>query len=155
MTVLKSDETVAPDLAAPADRLADSLAAAWNAADAAAWAAQFADDADFIHVLGGHGAGRADIEAAHRRLFETIYRGSQLRLRLEGVRHLAPDLAIVRFYQTLDYQAPGDPARLAGRPSLVAQRRGGAWQILFFQNTLESAAIAGHPFAPQASGDRA
>ena len=155
MTIPKSDETVVPDLSAAAERLADSLVAAWNAADAAAWAAHFADDADFIHVLGGHGAGRTGIGAAHRRLFDTIYRGSRLSLGVEGIRHLEADLAIVRLYQTLDYRAPDGPTRLTGRPSLVAQRRGGAWQILFFQNTLESAALACHPFAPQALGGRA
>jgi uncharacterized protein (TIGR02246 family) len=137
------------------ERLATSLVAAWNAADAGAWAAHFAEDADFIHVLGGHGAGRTAIEAAHRKLFETIYRGSRLHLRLEGVRQLDPGLAIVRFHQTLDYRTADGPAHLAGRPSLVAARRGGCWQILFFQNTLESAAIAGHPFAPQAAEGQA
>ncbi|CDX18167.1 hypothetical protein MPLB_1700046 [Mesorhizobium sp. ORS 3324] len=129
-------------------QLVARLQLAWNAGDAAAWAANFAEDADFIHVLGGHGAGREAIAAAHSRLFETIYRKSGLQLDIEGVRQL--DSAVVmRLRQNLRFHADGIEKMVTGRPSLVAVPRGEDLEIVFFQNTLEQtpAALAAHPFA--------
>ena len=61
------------------------LEGAWNAADGAAFAALFTDDADFIHILGGYYAGRAAIEAGHRMIFGTIYKGSTVRYSVEKI----------------------------------------------------------------------
>jgi uncharacterized protein (TIGR02246 family) len=71
------------------------LEAAWNAADSASFAALFADDADFIHILGGYYTGRAAIEAGHRMIFGTIYKGSTVRYSVEKIRFLRPDIALV------------------------------------------------------------
>ena len=49
-----------------------------------AWTALFAEDADFIHVLGGHFHGRVDIEHGHRTIFDTIYKGSRNNFKVEG-----------------------------------------------------------------------
>lgn len=134
-------------------RLVERLQAAWNAGDAAGWAACFADDADFIHVLGGHGAGRSAIEAAHRRLFETIYRDSAVAFAVEGIRPVGA-AAVVRLYQTLRFTADGKDTTLTGRPSLVVAPAGRDARIVFFQNTLEQtpAALGAHPFAGKADG---
>ncbi len=69
------------------------LEAAWNAADSASFAALFAEDADFIHILGGYYTGRAAIEAGHRMIFGTIYKGSTVRYSVEKIRFLRPDVA--------------------------------------------------------------
>jgi uncharacterized protein (TIGR02246 family) len=42
------------------------LEAAWNAGDSVVWAGFFAEDVDFIHILGVHYTGRAAVETGHR-----------------------------------------------------------------------------------------
>ncbi|WP_113700759.1 SgcJ/EcaC family oxidoreductase [Nonomuraea lactucae] len=54
------------------------LNAAWNDGDAAAYAAQFTPDASYVAFNGDVVHGRAEIEKAHRFLFEGPLRGSRL-----------------------------------------------------------------------------
>ena len=113
--------------------MAGRLEAAWNAADATAWAAEFAADADFIHVLGSHFTGREAIAEGHRTIFSTIYQGSSYALEVEKIRLLAPDVAVV-FTQSKLRLANGVVAQ--SRPTLIATRRGNRWEIVSLQNTL-------------------
>lgn len=52
-------------------------AEAWNRHDAKAWSASFADDADFVNVLGMLFQGRAEIERRHAELFRSILRAAK------------------------------------------------------------------------------
>jgi uncharacterized protein (TIGR02246 family) len=111
------------------------LEAAWNAADSASFAALFAEDADFIHILGGYYTGRAAIEAGHRMIFGTIYKGSSVRYSVEKIRFLRPDVAMVFLRQFLQFQEGGSATELEARPTLVADRIDGSWRIAALQNT--------------------
>src|SRR5271169_7072497 len=91
------------------------LEAAWNAADSASFAALLADDADFIHILGGYYTGRAAIEAGHRMIFGTIYKGSTVRYSVEKIRFLRPDVAIVSLRQYLQLYEGGAASDLQAR----------------------------------------
>ena len=62
-------------------QIVEQLEAAWNSGDSVALAAPFAEDADFIHILGGHFKGRVSIEKGHRAIFDTIYKGSTTEVR--------------------------------------------------------------------------
>jgi len=64
------------------------LEAAWNRYDSVSFAGAFAEDANFIHIFGGQLDGRPAIEAAHRNIFETIYRGSHASFALRTIRFL-------------------------------------------------------------------
>src|SRR5438876_7489049 len=68
---------------------------AWNRYDSVSLAAAFAEDANFIQIFGGQLDGRAAIEAAHRHIFETIYKGSHASFVLRSIRFLRPDVAVV------------------------------------------------------------
>ena len=111
------------------------LEAAWNAADSVSFAALFAEDADFIHILGGYYTGRAAIEAGHRMIFGTIYKGSTVRYSVEKIRFLRPDVAIVFLRQFLDFFEDGGPRELEARPMIIAENSGGKWRIAALQNT--------------------
>jgi uncharacterized protein (TIGR02246 family) len=111
------------------------LEAAWNAADGQSFAEAFAEDADFIHLLGGYYKGRAAIEAGHRMIFGTIYKGSAVRYSVERIRFLRPDVAIVFLRQYLQFREGGSPTELEARPTLIADKREGKWQIVHLQNT--------------------
>ena len=95
----------------------------------------FAEDADFIHILGGHFVGRVSIEKGHRAIFDTVYKGSQLKFVLEKIRFAGPDVAIIFASGILTTSHPGIPPQINARPTLVLQKRDGVWQIIAFQNT--------------------
>ncbi|MGA2904991.1 MAG: SgcJ/EcaC family oxidoreductase [Candidatus Korobacteraceae bacterium] len=111
------------------------LEAAWNAADSVAFATFFAEDADFIHILGGYYAGRAAIEAGNRMILGTIYKGSTIRLSVEKIRFLRPDVALVFLRQYLQFFDNGQPREFDARPTLVAENADGNWHIVAMQNT--------------------
>jgi len=117
--------------------IAEKLEAAWNASDSLAWASLFAEDADFIHILGGHFQGSGAIEQGHRTIFDTIYKGSRIKLGVEKVRFVRPDVAIVFIRTNLKWYLGGAEQEVQARPTLVAQKNGnGQWEIVAFQNTL-------------------
>ena len=109
------------------------LEAAWNRGDAEAWAAEFAQDADFIHVLGLHFTGRQAIVEGHRTIFDTIYKDSRYTLAIEKIRPVGEDAAAVF---TLASLTLADGSEMKARPTLVAERTGSGWRIAVFQNTL-------------------
>jgi uncharacterized protein (TIGR02246 family) len=111
------------------------LEAAWNAADSACFAALFAEDADFIHILGGYYAGRAAIEAGHRMIFGTIYKGSTVRYSVEKIRFVRADVALLFLRQYLQLFEDGSPRELQARPMIVAENAEDRWRIAALQNT--------------------
>ena len=111
------------------------LEAAWNAADGQSFAEAFAEDADFIHILGGYYTGRAAIEAGHRMIFGTIYKGSTVRYSVEKIRFIRPDVAVVSLRQYLQFYEGGTPSELEARPTILADKRDEKWQIVNLQNT--------------------
>jgi uncharacterized protein (TIGR02246 family) len=119
-----------------ANDLLHRLEAAWNAGDGAAFAAPFAEDADFVDITGTHTKGRQAIDAGHRGIFASIYKGSQVRYELLSGRPLAPGLLLVHARAHLD--APGGP--LAGKNdstlSAVVREGAGGFEIAAFHNTL-------------------
>ena len=110
------------------------LEGAWNAADSASFAALFAEDADFIHILGGYYTGRAAIEAGDRMIFGTIYKGSSVRYSVEKIRFLRPDVAVFSLRQYFQFQDGGAASELQGRPAILVEKVGGSG-IVALQNT--------------------
>ncbi len=122
------------------------LEAAWNTADAAGFASLFAEDAEFIHILGGYYTGRAAIEAGHRMIFGTIYKGSTIRLSVEKIKFLRSDIALVFLRQYLQLLEDSAPRELQARPMIVAESVDGKWRITAMQNTriAEAGVTAAH-----------
>ena len=141
------------------EELVSSLQKAWNRSDATKFASHFAQDADFIHILGGHGTGRQSIQHAHVRVFETIYRDSVISYAIEGVRMLSPTTAVVRMFQTLKYGLTNARITMHCRPTVVVQKTTTGWEIVAMQNTRiaepedskKADIIRDHPFAPKAA----
>ena len=111
------------------------LEGAWNAGDASAFAALFTEDADFVHILGGYYTGREAIEAGHRMIFGTIYKGSTVHYSVEKIKFVRPDVALVFLRQHLQFADGAAAQELDGRPTLVAVKNDDAWQIAALQNT--------------------
>lgn len=117
-------------------KIVEQLESAWNRGDSVTWTNLFAEDADFVHILGGHFTGHTAIERGHRTIFDTIYKGSTNKFVVEKVRFVGNQVAIVFVFATLKLTTPGMPPQMNARPTLVMERQGDAWKIVTFQNTL-------------------
>jgi uncharacterized protein (TIGR02246 family) len=131
------------------------LESSWNRSDSIAFAEVFAPDADFVHILGGYYNGRDQVEAGHRIIFDTIYKNSVNKWEVVKIRPLGIDAAVVFTVSELEFQQGGNKVKMQSRPTMIAERRDGKWQIAAFQNTLIKDANAGpvqeqlaidHPF---------
>jgi uncharacterized protein (TIGR02246 family) len=109
--------------------------ASWNAGDSEAFAQEFAPDADFIHIFGGQLEGRAAIEAGHRQIFQTVYKGSHVKFTLLKIRLAQPEVAIVFLQAHLDFFEGGAQRQLDTRPTFVAVKENSRWTVVAFQNT--------------------
>lgn len=108
---------------------------AWNVYDSVSLAALFAEDANFIHIFGGQLDGRAAIEAAHRVIFDTIYRGSQLSFMLRSIRFVRPDVAVVFARAHVKFTEKNETREIETRPTLVVVKEQAEWQVVALQNT--------------------
>src|SRR4051794_1614926 len=134
----------------------------WNSADSQSFASVFAEDADFIHILGGHYTGRDSVETAHRTIFDTIYKGSTVKMTVQKIRPLAQDAAVVFVLGELAFSQGGERVTIRTRPTLMVARRAGKWQIEAFQNTpikeanaaVQERLAADHPFPAGAPNSR-
>ena len=95
---------------------------AWNRYDSVSLAAVFAEDANFIQIFGGQLDGRAAIEAAHRHIFETIYRGSHASFVLRSIRFLRPDVAVVFARAHVKFKEGNEAREIETRPTLIVVR---------------------------------
>jgi uncharacterized protein (TIGR02246 family) len=111
------------------------IEAAWNRYDSISLAAVFAEDANFIQIFGGQLDGRAAIEAAHRHIFQTIYKGSHARFLLRSIRFLRPDVAVVFSRAHVKFKEGNETREIETRPTLIVIKDQSNWQIVTFQNT--------------------
>ena len=123
---------------ADASYLAEEIARTWNAGDAAGFAALFAEDADFVNVVGLWWQDRRAIEKAHAYGFARIFKSARLTVETTKTRALGPDVQVVHLQWRMEGQtapdgAPAGPRR--GIMSLVAEQRAEGWCIVSAQNT--------------------
>jgi uncharacterized protein (TIGR02246 family) len=121
-------------------RLAEQFATIWNAHDMERLQDLYADDADFVNVIGMRWKGASEIARMHVLLHESRMRQTTLVSEGMTVRVLAPSVAVVHDTWVLTGD-PGAPGWKVGE-----QRRGilvhvlkldgaGKWHIAVSQNT--------------------
>ena len=126
---------LAPEDEAAIRAIVAGLEASWNAADGAGYGTAFAEDAEFVNVYGHHFHGRAAIAAGHQQIFDTVYRGSRNTGTVEGVRTIAPGVALARVAYHLRIPRDGAEHEARARATLVLTNGGAAWRIVAFHNT--------------------
>lgn len=109
--------------------------ASWNTANSKTLVEEFAPDADFIHIFGGQLEGHAAIEAAHRQIFETVYKGSYVKFTVLKIRMVKPEVAVVLTQAHLDFFEGETHRQMDARPTFVAVKENERWKIVTFQNT--------------------
>ncbi|MEV8634863.1 SgcJ/EcaC family oxidoreductase [Streptosporangium sp. NPDC051023] len=116
------------------DEIITEMQRTWNAGDGTGWAANFAEDAEFVDVVGRVQHGREVIAREHQKIFDTIYRGSRLEIRLVAVRPIGDGVLLVRTTTTL--RVPSGPR--AGDTHAIQTKIIRNGQILAFHNTIRS-----------------
>lgn len=137
--------------------VAEAFEAAWNAADADALADLFAEDADFVTVLGVWWTRRRQIRLDHARGFRWMFPESRLEMDEVRVRDLG-DVAVVHAPWTMtgpgvggevgeatgaggvreaggDGSGGGDGERTGVLLLVVRRDEAGAWEVVAAQNT--------------------
>jgi uncharacterized protein (TIGR02246 family) len=108
----------------------------WNANDERAFAAAFAEDADYVLVNGRHVKGREAISVGARADFSTIFKDSNNSYSVEDARFIRPDVAIAHVYQLLKYRDGEAIQESSARSTWVLTKNDGKWSVAAFQNTL-------------------
>jgi len=123
----------ANDAAAASAALVNKINHAWSDSDAAALARNFASDGDLITPDGIVSRGTTEIQGFYAAAFARGYKGSTADGKIERVRVLAPDLALIDATWSIDgaHMADGAP-RTPEHGTLVAVMglRDGVWKIL-------------------------
>ena len=116
----------------------EAFAESWNRHDMASFAEVFAEDAEFVNVVGLWWRGRDEIRRAHEFTHGTIFKHSRITVVENRVRALSDDLATVRSRWTLEGHVSPDGAPLPARHGVmlnVVRRDGERWRVVESQNT--------------------
>ncbi len=112
---------------------------ALNHKDMKAYADLFADDADWINVVGMHWIGKPAVVKAHEVYLKTIFRDGGMSARDVTIRAVTADVAIAVVIE--DFKGGGilpdggkNPPG-SGRLTYVLVKRGGKWKITHGHNT--------------------
>jgi uncharacterized protein (TIGR02246 family) len=115
----------------------DRFVDAWNRHDAKAFAAVFAEDADFTNWRGTGASGRAKVEEFHAPMFATIFKNSHQKYTEIKTHFVRPDVAAVDVHWEMtglmDAQGNPRPDR-QGLLSFVMAKNAGQWQIVVMHN---------------------
>lgn len=122
----------------PVERVVRAFAECWNRHDMAAFAELFAEDAEFVNVVGLWWKGRDEIRRAHELTHATMFRNSRLAIGDVAVRFVAPGIAVARARWTLDGHVGPAGEALPERKGILMNllaRSDGRWRIVDSQNT--------------------
>jgi len=110
---------------------------AWNRHDAHAFAAVFADDADFTNVRGQSASGRKEIERFHEPVFATVFKDSHQEHTEIKIRYIRSDVAAVdviwKMTGVTDPQGNPRPPR-HGLLNFVMTKSDNQWLIVVMHN---------------------
>jgi uncharacterized protein (TIGR02246 family) len=123
---LQTSQPITPN---PADEAAiralyKQLMNGWNSGDGNAFAAPFAEDADFVAFDGSYFKGQQEIASFHQMLFDQFLKGTRLVGKVRSVRFLTPDVAVMHAVggTVMPGQSDLDPERNSIQ-TLVATKR--------------------------------
>jgi uncharacterized protein (TIGR02246 family) len=135
-------QTPAPSPESQVQRILTKQEIAWNVGDSTSWGSPFAEDADFINMLGQAFHGREAIRQLHSTIFSGPYKGSHTKITMRQFRQITPDVVMVEaLHEVTDFKSlppgitPTEGAILKTRMKLVLLKRDELWQIVAAQDT--------------------
>jgi uncharacterized protein (TIGR02246 family) len=108
------------------DQLTNDMIQAFDKRDAAAIAAHWTEEGEFIHNDGEPIRGRAEIQKGYAEFFKTLKGKPKLEIQSDAVRFPSADMAVAEV--TLRLKNDGDIVA-SGRQAIVAVREGGQWKV--------------------------
>jgi uncharacterized protein (TIGR02246 family) len=109
------------------DKLTKDLIQAFDKRDAAAIAAHWTEEGEFIHNDGKPIRGRAEIQKGYAEFFKTLKGKPKLEIQSDAVRFLSADTAVSEV--TLRLKNDDGEIVASGRQAIVAVREGGQWKV--------------------------
>ncbi|CAK6694931.1 SgcJ/EcaC family oxidoreductase [Synechococcus sp. CBW1107] len=119
-------------------RVVNAFSETWNRHDINAFADLFAEDAEFVNVVGLWWKGRPEIKGAHEFTHQTMFKHSRLSIQDVVARFPTPNIAIARCRWTLEGHVSPEGLALPPRNGILVnmlQQDGGTWRIIDSQNT--------------------
>lgn len=116
-------------------KIASRLQDGWNKGDGKAFAAPFAEDADYVVVNGMRIKGRDTIAAGHQRIFDTVYKDSHNTATVQSVRFIRDDVAVAHIEWHLKFRENAVEREGKAMCSMVMTKKNGEWSIIAFHNT--------------------
>jgi uncharacterized protein (TIGR02246 family) len=110
----------------------------WNRHDMEAFAQLFAEDAEFVNVVGLWWKGREEIKRAHMATHATMFRKSRLRIGDVMIRFVKRDVAVARASWELTGHLGPSGETLPDRKGILMNllvRTDAGWKIVDSQNT--------------------
>jgi uncharacterized protein (TIGR02246 family) len=115
--------------------------AAWNAGDAKAFSASFAENGSFTNIRGSVFYGHRAFEDRHVEIFRTFFKGSKLAMSPTKIRFVRTDVAIVDIATELSVLSgappgvtPASDGRIRTRLQEVFVKNAGEWRIESYHN---------------------
>lgn len=110
----------------------DQVRQAWDAADAAAYGALFAQDASYIIFMGDAQFGRQQIAGIHHEVFTKWQKGTKMAVRPIDLRTIGADTAVVT---TIGGIGKGSTIGYDKFQTYTLRRTADGWECVAFQNT--------------------
>ena len=108
----------------------------WNKGSGEAFAAQFAEDSDFVSANGMHLKGRKQNASHHQQIFDTFFKGTRLWAQVKSVRFLGPDVALLHTHGTILKPGESDASpEPVSTQTLTVSKHGNEWLVDAYQNT--------------------
>jgi uncharacterized protein (TIGR02246 family) len=115
---------------------------AWNVGDSTSWGSAFAEDADFINILGQVFHGREAITQLHAIILSGQFKGSHATVTMRQFRQISPDVVLVEaLHEVSGFKSlppgitPTEAGLLKTRMKYVLLKHDELWQIIAAQNT--------------------
>ncbi len=127
-----SDETAAKG---DIEKVIGTMVEAWSKGDAELFASNFHEDADFTVWFGMRLQGRQEIAFGHNIIFKEIYANTVWDLKIDRIKFLGSDIALVHCSGAVVKQGEQSPAEPDAVPLLVFEKIDANWKIRALQNT--------------------
>lgn len=127
---------------APADEqgirdLLERMRHAWESGDAAAYAAEFANDARYVAATGVRSVGRVAIAESHQKIFDTFFKHTRLGGGYPAeLQPVSQDVVLIHASGAVLF--PGEDelrVRPNGLLTMLVVRDGNGWRVASFSNT--------------------
>lgn len=116
--------------------IVSTMETAWNEKNGQKFSSVFAEQHDYIVVDGLYFSNfsRQANAHAHQGLFDGVYRTYDIKLKVDKIKFLRPDLAMIHTLGAgieKGKQIPADPSIIM---TILAEKKNGTWKIIDFHN---------------------